>query len=152
MQITAIKIPATIKLLRLFKSNLVLANALSLLIIAIHMGMSLSSGDFSILSAGGGLLSLISLLLFLSYTIPTDENEYLSYLKIIYPLDHEKGVLGEQKTTISLLQEERRSVLGNKLMSVQSYYLVWSIIGTLIWAYGGFLKTEHFQAIFNCGG
>lgn len=151
MAITPIKIPHTIRLLRLFKSNLVLANVFSLCILIVHFVLSLSSQDFSIFSSGGGLLSLISLLLFLSYTVPTDEDSYLNHLKLTYPLDHERGVLGEIPTPQSLLQEEHRNVLGNKLLSAQSYYLFWSVVGTLVWAYGGFLKPEYFHPLICVG-
>lgn len=151
MTITPIQIPTTIKVLRLFKSNLVLANVFSLCILIGHFSWSVSVNDFSIFSAGGGLLSLISILLFLSYTTPTEEDSYLNHLKILYPLNHEKGIHGDIVTDQSLLKEDHRNVLGNKLLSVQSYYLIWTVIGTLIWSYGGFIELKYLQHLFCIG-
>ncbi|AUJ68752.1 hypothetical protein [Pseudoalteromonas sp. NC201] len=140
MENTAVKIPIPIKMLCLFKSSLISANSLCLSIIALHLVISFLCNDFTILSAGGGLLCAISLILFLSYNVPTTEEDYLKYLKTMYPLNHEQGVLGERVTEERRIElENPRIVKGNLLLSVQSYYLVWSVIGTLIWSYAGYL-------------
>jgi len=147
MEITPIKTPIGIQILRCLKRRLWVANMICLSAISLHIVLSLSFKDFAVLSAGGGLVCLLSLILFLSYSVPTSDKDFIKTLKIIYPLKHEFGqladILPEEEKTKT---ENKRVVWGNKHLSMQAAYFWWSLVGTLLWAYAGFLNKIFFPA------
>lgn len=137
----AIKIPITIKLLRTFKSSLIFANSFSIVVLFAHTLLSIHYSNFNILASGGGLVALMSTVIFLSYSVPSTEHEVMNYLKTIKPLFFEGGILGLHVTPEAKLKaEQERVTYGNSYMKIQAMYIIWSLIGTILWAYAGYIK------------
>jgi len=78
--------------------------------------------------------------MFLSYSVPSSKYEILHFLKSTKPLYFEGMSLGLTVTPEEKLSEETKRILeGDAYLKIQSMYIVWAVIGTLIWAYAGYI-------------
>ena len=78
--------------------------------------------------------------MFLSYSVPSDEHDIMNYLKTFKPIYFEGAVLGlEVPPEDRLLEENKRISDGNNYLKIQAMYIIWSMVGTLLWAYAGYI-------------
>lgn len=140
----AINIPTTIKVLRTFKSSLIVANSFCVLVLVIHVCFSIWLCNFNILASGGGLVALLATIMFLSYSVPSDEHDILNYLKTLKPLYFEGGNLGMVVSSEEKLSKENERISdGNNYLKIQAMYIIWSVVGTLLWAYAGYIHIPN---------
>lgn len=111
----------------------------------LHIFLSVYLADFTWFGAFGALLSIFGLLVSLSYALPledidpkdltpTEEGEH--YVLGGLPLAE---VVSETKTIDTIKQSNIKRV--HKNYENISTYIIFTVAGTLIWAYAGFLNT-----------
>ncbi|HTF94726.1 MAG TPA: hypothetical protein VL995_01215 [Cellvibrio sp.] len=138
------------KLLKSFSEvSKVKINLFLILAFSLHVLLSFIVKDFAWLASFGALLGVIAILLIASQSFLAD------YETEIYHLHLEKTpnemVVGgfnfgshvKDESKIKEILEKRKIEFSKKYKNV-IYYLVLTIIGTLIWAYAGFLNKLFF--------
>lgn len=110
----------------------------------LHIFLSISLADFTWFAAFGALLSIFGLLASFSYALPledidpkdlaaTEEGEY--YIEGGSPL----GELVTNKENIDNIKQSNINRVLKKYENITKY-IIFTVVGTLIWAYAGFLN------------
>ncbi|NWO03856.1 hypothetical protein DFO83_104221 [Idiomarina loihiensis] len=118
------------------------------LLLLMHLAISLYSKDFGWLSAGGGLITILGLLAIFSeaYFSSLDTDKMKVYLEGTPEIVRDFGSFWGEYTPDSekaAKLNERRSQFIERYRNVWFYLLV-TILGTLIWAYSSFLNSVFF--------
>jgi hypothetical protein len=119
------------------------------LIFIFHIVLSFCNKDFTWLAAFGALLSVFGLLMSFSYSFPLEEiNE--GDLNPTKEGDHyvDGGMeFGELITSTEEIDKIKNSKVSGILKNYEniSIYFIFTVSGTLLWAYAGFLNNVFFQ-------
>ncbi len=118
--------------------------AIVIFLFAVHIILSFYLKDFTWLAAFGALLTVFGLLSSFSYALPLEEInkkdlkptiEGEHYLIGRAPM---AGVITDKKSIDKIKQSNINSVL--KKYENISTYIIFTVLGTLIWAYSSFLN------------
>lgn len=124
-------------------SKLVLYSIVAILFV-IHIFLSIYLADFTWFAAFGALLSIFGLLASFSYALPLEEvdpkdleptEDGDQYVSGGFPMGE---VITDKESIDRIKQSNIDGVLG-KYENI-STYIVFTVLGTLIWAYAGFLN------------
>lgn len=125
-----------------------------LLLLSIHGVLTWVNRDFTWLAAFGGLLTVLGVLLIFHYSLPENESrefnpkETIKYRDGRYVLEPENGgfasIIPEEFAKQLIEQQKQQatdhaSYITEKRKRLASY-LIFTVSGTLLWAYIGFLN------------
>jgi hypothetical protein len=103
--------------------------------------ISLCNKDFTWLSAFGGVMTIFGVLLTVSHSVPKTDDDIKRFIELRFP-ESRDGIFPE------LVTEEQQSEIDNsrereatRVLKSEAIGLLITIIGTLIWAYVGFLNS-----------
>jgi hypothetical protein len=103
--------------------------------------------DFDWLAASGGVTTIFGVLLTVSHSVPKTDEEVQYYVASIFPKSGD-GIMSELPTargvnlSIPEVSEDNEALMKNtakKVLKIESIGVTLTIIGTLLWAYSGFL-------------
>ncbi|MBO7928094.1 hypothetical protein J5X91_17815 [Pseudoalteromonas sp. K222D] len=136
--------------LRIFGSRSVMFSFGSIVVISllgiIHLALSFCNNNFNWLGAFGALLTVYSLLLGFTHSVYPDfekdsEDPVLNKGHQWVELPTVKGALADvvSEEYAKKTNSEHREAIANKYKSLVNIYYI-SILGTILWAYSGFIK------------
>jgi hypothetical protein len=103
--------------------------------------------DFNWLAASGGVTTIFGVLLTVSHSVPKNDEEVQYYVASIFPKSRD-GIMSELPTargvnlSIPEVSDDDEALMKNtakKILKIESIGVTLTIIGTLLWAYSGFL-------------
>ncbi len=102
--------------------------------------ISICYKDSTWLSAFGGVMTIFGLLLTVSHSVPKTEDDIKRFIELRFPESrdgiHPELVSEEQQNKIDCTREQE----ANRVLKSEATGLIITIIGTLVWAYVGFLN------------
>ncbi|MEZ9074086.1 hypothetical protein AB4453_16960 [Vibrio atlanticus] len=101
--------------------------------------VSIVQKDFNWLAASGGVTSIVGLLLTVSHSVPKTEVDVQNYVAAMFPKSRDGIMADPPKNRGGVVQTESIIEKANKVLRSESLGIIITIIGTLIWAYSGFL-------------
>jgi hypothetical protein len=129
-----------------------------LTLFSIHILLTWLCRDFTWLAAFGGLLTVLGVLLIFHYSLPENESREYKPKETVrkedgeYVLEPERGFASyiPEEVAKQLIQEQKQQAIDhanyiNEKRKHLASYLIFTIAGTLLWAYAGFLNY-----IFKC--
>jgi len=103
------------------------------------LARSIYSKDFTWLSAWGGVATIFGLLLTVSHSVPKTQSEITRYVEQLFP-DSRDGVLPDLESDTERKEKQAmRALAAERILKTESLGMIVTIIGTLVWAYAGFL-------------
>ena len=119
--------------------NIIVSNRKTVLILfaVVSIALSIYKKDFNWLAAFGGVCSVFGVLLTVSHSVPKNKSEMQQYLEQLYP-EKRDGILAWEDPNEQEIEQQRIDKANNILRS-ESLGLIITVIGTLLWAYSGFM-------------
>jgi len=132
------------KLHRLNKASKVWVFSAVLFMFLLHLSLSIYDRDFTWLASFGALLSIFGMLMSISYSFPlSDINEKDLEVTKEDDIYVDGGMtFGWEETDpqkITEIKKDKLNAVLNRYKNITLYF-VFTILGTLIWAYAGFLN------------
>jgi hypothetical protein len=110
--------------------------------------------DFNWLTASGGVTTIFGVLLTVSHSVPKTDKEVQYYIASIFPKSRD-GIMSEISTAREVNQlipegnDDNEALMkntANTIFKIESIGVVLTIVGTLLWAYSGFLTNLIYPA------
>jgi hypothetical protein len=102
--------------------------------------IALCNKDFTWLSAFGGVMTIFGVLLTVSHSVPKTDDDIKKLIELKFPESRDginpEVVTEEQQNNIESCREKE----ANRVLKSEAIGLLITIVGTLIWAYVGFLN------------
>lgn len=120
--------------------GIILFNVCSLIVSIVYK-------DFNWLAASGGVTTIFGVLLTVSHSVPKTDEQIQNYVASIFPKSRD-GVMAELPATrggdmpiteASINNKTLMEETANRILRIESIGIILTIVGTLLWAYAGFL-------------
>lgn len=134
---TSFTIPKPLVIFNRTVSNRKMVLIFLILFAVASIALSIYKKDFNWLAAFGGVCSVFGVLLTVSHSVPKNETEMQQYLEQLYP-EKRDGILNWEDPNEEKIEQLRIEKASNILKS-ESLGLIITVIGTLLWAYSGFI-------------
>jgi len=107
----------------------------------ISLVLSIYNKDFNWLSAFGGVSTIFGVLLTVSHSVPKNQEEIEKHIELFFP-ETRDGVLSEVFPDLAVEKlKNKRVTESERVLKSEALGLLITIIGTIIWAYAGFLTS-----------
>ncbi len=121
-------------------TRLWLVNITLFVFFSISVLISLCNKDFTWLSAFGGVMTIFGVLLTVSHSVPKTDDDIKKFIELKFP-ESRDGIFPELATKAQQSNiDSSREKEADRVLKSEARGLLITIIGTLIWAYVGFLN------------
>ncbi|PQJ50471.1 hypothetical protein BTO01_24200 [Vibrio jasicida] len=144
-----VNVPVTLRLFNWITNHPKVMFVTLLLFNAFSVYLSFIKKDFNWLAASGGVTTIFGVLLTVSHSVPKTEEDVQNFVGSMFPKSRD-GIMAEMLPTRGSTPSDKKQEMARKATSVlkaEALGLILTIVGTLVWAYAGFLTGVFFPEV-----